>query len=266
MPLSFSKRQGKTSSSSVTLHDFFGERAEARNKTQITKRRASSKPHLKRPAISQEIIIIDSDSDDELKIAQVTEPKKRKFNKINEPNYTGTSTSALPAGDTSGVAKVRTEGTDTTVGQKRETKDAPSYYFGVPTLLLGSAEKDLFTQNIPHAFGAPNALLGTPLAETNFNPPSGSDVHAGSSSSVCDEILPIVRKQPSEVDIDLTLDDEWEMGDDETQYAREAAQEDSEMNDTSSTGKENSPGLCPYCEAKLDDLSVNVWSWVILCH
>lgn len=262
MPLSFSKQKGKASSSSVTLHDFFGNGADVKGKARITKRRAPSpkaKAHPKRPTKSQEIIMVDSDSDSELVIAQVTESKRRKLTGNNEASHGGASSPTSTGGTFSKIMDRKQYGllseSHGTVGQgiNSQRNIAPTYSFGIPTLLLGSSEKDGFKQSVPHSFGVPAPLSGAFPAEIQFNPPSGSHINAVGSPFIRPETSPIRSKRSFDVDVDLTPEesDNWEMGDDETAYAREDDQEVFELNNSNLTEKTDSLKLCPYCGVRL---------------
>lgn len=235
--------------SSATLHDFFGpgaaSLAKQRDKTQTIQCKTTSKTRKnKETAAPHDVIIIDSDSEDEPKVLRVQlegaqATKRRRLSESSsevefvdqlQPYKSSTAQTGKRAVKTPSENKSRGSSTNKfftppcrsvpggplTLNSKLQDVAFPS--FGTPSLLFPTPARppppSSPTSSISSSFGPPTLLASTDeqSSETEHHrPPSCPSPPPDVSNSVPYE-------DSSKVDIDLSNEDEWGTGDDETTF------------------------------------------------
>lgn len=205
------KQKREQKAPSQTLHNFFNSKPLRLSQT------IKGKSTL--PVRGQEIIVIDSDSEDEQSSVLACSSKRRKLDLNNSESPT------IPnVKEPERLSPVRLQSKEnpaTIVHQASSSKSVQSSLcadaaypedspcFGQPFLLVNDSLDTSIQEPVPSSFGKAFLLTSSKdmsdLSESN-NPPIGLRV----SSPTC---FPVLQKEP-EVDIDLTLDD-WEDDDDE---------------------------------------------------
>ncbi|KJA28190.1 hypothetical protein HYPSUDRAFT_807732 [Hypholoma sublateritium FD-334 SS-4] len=218
MPSSRKKKQSKALDQKNTLHNFFS--ATPTSKTTNEKSRHSKSRQLKiGPTIDSNIIVIDSDSDDDVEFVEILDVKKRRL------SPKGASVCSTSLADQRLLANTNCISNDTTskstggslvTGSPQHTRSShsPAFSFGFPFLLVDTNSDGQFQQTKEEAtsFGVPHLLC---------NNGQSASLRVGSSprpdfpsiSSAGPRITPETLDE-TPVDIDLTLD-EWDNGDDE---------------------------------------------------
>lgn len=183
-------------------------------------------PHRQKPntnsssrvSISQEIIVIDSDNDEDVEILEYTKPVKRRRLSADahpNPNLDKSLSHIIPLNAESQPSPV--EFSDSGENKFSTTSEnKPVLSFGSPVLLLSNTcLKPSYKEPVQsYSFGQPSALLqGSPVKKKD----AGHSEHPfGVVNHVSEETGPSSSKI-DDVDIDLTLED-WENGDNEQPF------------------------------------------------
>ncbi|KAJ7491886.1 DNA cross-link repair protein pso2/snm1 [Mycena latifolia] len=252
------QKKGKNSKnankSAVTLHNFFSSPGAGPSKKPLApKSSTKSTPgssklaKSKSTSESREIIVIDSDSDEEVQVVRAA-PKKRRLSASSSDvelverapskraNAALTAPPALPS-----IIVEPTVSFGTPSGLLSPPSGppvVPRLSFGPPSALLGGPNVDAPTvPGASLAFGKPTSLLGSRVSPPEDDCPSPA---------------------PTDVCLDLGGEDDWGMGDDE--MAGNADDDDEAMQlDEETTLVDESIVIqvwsCPVCEKALGDLS-----------
>ncbi|KAJ3503570.1 hypothetical protein NLJ89_g8372 [Agrocybe chaxingu] len=218
-----SKKARIVAPTSRTLHEFFTAKAissiPSKPQAKSSSKTAKSSP-CSRNLSQQEIIVIDSESDDEPEVLDTQIPlKRRKLSLKNADNCfdgkLGQSSKLRPLERVANpsAAKENSGPGSYEGGSLHVFKEEDVASFGEP-ILLRSADA-----NITIAHNTPASTFGKPLLLISAFHGAKSETKALLSRT------PVVKKDVT-VDIDLTLDD-WENGDDEVTY-ESLKQEDEE--------------------------------------
>ncbi|KAF5316406.1 hypothetical protein D9619_006309 [Psilocybe cf. subviscida] len=207
------KKDNKSSIQSQSILSFFGAKPAAPTETKRAtpaKASSSTKPKpsksSKRPLVHAEVIVIESDSDDEVEIVETFSSKRRKLSPKNTDAPKREETPVKANASRSSVEFVLKENAQPILGDIEQPQTS---IFGVPFLLTNPKKKTEDSACYVQSFGEPSAPLAMPMG-----PPSPTAVGSISSSAV--PIASSSRKPECSVpDMDITLGD-WDNGDDET--------------------------------------------------
>lgn len=236
------KKDHKSSTQSQSILNFFGAKPAISADTKRTPAKASSssksKPSkaTKRSLVHAEVIVIESDSDNEVEIVENLSTKRRKLSPKNTDAPNREDTPPKVEISRSSIEFVLKENTQPIAGDMGPPQTA---IFGIPFLLTNPQKK--IDDSVCHvqSFGEPSG----PLA-MSMKPPSSTAVGGKLSHEV-----PIASSsrnpQYSVPDIDLTLGD-WEDGDDETGLQARLDSGDGEVADVpdADDSKENIDVVC----------------------
>lgn len=220
MPPSQKKKNSKALNQSHTLHNFFS--ATPSKTTNYEKSRHSKSTKLKiGPAIDSNIIVIDSDSDDDVEFVETLDVKKRRLSPQGASACSTSLTDQRPLTGTSCIsndttAKSESNGGSVVNGCPQHTRsyEHPTFSFGVPFLLLDANSEGQFKQTNEEvaSFGTPHLLCSdgqsASLRTSSFPKPDFPSMSSAGPSTI-----PVTLDE-TPVDIDLTMD-EWDNGDDE---------------------------------------------------
>ncbi|KAJ7267384.1 DNA cross-link repair protein pso2/snm1 [Mycena rebaudengoi] len=216
------KKSKDASKSSVTLHNFFASPSTKSKPVVKTPKKPTANTKGKAP-ISNEIIVIDSDSD--VEVLPTAQKKRRRSESSSDIELVETPARRGNGGKAPVKERKLSFGKPSSILTRplgTPEPSVPTISFGLPSALLGGPRKETDAP-APLTFSKPSSLLGEPRSVSDDDclaPPQGPDVSDG------------------EID--------WGMGDDEM-VSNPEDEEDSEP------AEDISP--CPLCQTALGPLS-----------
>lgn len=254
-----SSKKKRVIQSKVTLHNFFNAGSSSSAKELGKTRTHAKSTHPKPPNLSQDIIVIDSDSDDEpveiIRTLKVTSSKKRRrlsessgevefidpaplrrkttADTVEEPQKAGNRESKDIQHRLSGSNSAPTLNHPTKnalgypsssylTGPLKESSKTTVASFGTPSLLLmnsTTAKIDPTSSSRTLSFGAPFLL------RPRDTQPQSSSSHVSCPSADNRDPPNNDEKNLGEIDFSTAVDDDWGMGDDETALLRSLGDE-----------------------------------------
>jgi hypothetical protein len=246
-PLKKGKKSKDANKSTVTLHNFFfSPGAGSSNKPQLSKSSKKATPSKATPTsagVSKEVIVIDSDSDEEVEVVRSTSKKRRRSEGSSDVEHVQ-------------CTPIRRVNTIAVVPHALPSLTSETTLnFGKPSALLGSSSHSLGPVVPTLSFGPPSALLGGPgLTAPTF---SGTPLAFGEptlllgprvSSSINDSVTQM------DAEMDLGGDDEWGMGDDEMAVDPDEDEESAQLDESIVI----QIWSCPLCQKVMSELSETV--------
>jgi hypothetical protein len=190
--------------SNVTLHDFFNPGATSSEKTQIARSKFEGRRASKIEATPQDIIVVDSDSDDELIVSQIQRTQGKKRRRLSG------SSDEVEFVEQGRVHKIMSQGRrESNMNSSAQETTVPS--FGSPFLLFPVAPSSSTSLSL----GSPKLLSNITEQRSEpelYRPPPCPPPPSDAQNSA------LYDGDTSGMDFDFsanTLDDEWGTGDDE---------------------------------------------------